>query len=706
MIDNYDSFTWNLYQYLSSLGAHVVVYRNDAITLDDMKRMNVTHLVISPGPGHPSTDAGVSKQAIEYYMGKIPVLGVCLGHQCIYELLGGVVGHAGEIVHGKASRLLHDGKGVYASLPQEDVMVTRYHSLAGQLDTLPESLVVTSRTENGVIMGVRHKEYCLEGVQFHPESILSGEHGKQMLATFLAMEGGTWHPEKKGESILLKIRDQRIKDVHVSKQKPGQSLDQLRAMLAFAPPTLDLRTRLLQGKGASVALMAEVKRASPSKGVIDAHANAALQARTYAECGASVISVLTEPTWFHGTLEDMRQARQSVQSMPHRPAILRKDFIVDEYQLVEARVYGADTALLIVAILEDKQLHGLIQTARSLGMEPLVEINNIQELQRALDAGARVIGVNNRDLHTFSVDLNTTSGVAKQLQTSDVVLCALSGITCHADVARYKQEGVHAVLVGEALMRAQDKRAFIHELLLGTQPPVHAQKKRVPLVKICGVRTAEAALAAAEAGADFIGMIFAPSKRQVTIEQAKEIVHAVKAVKQHQPVTSVGGGWHHYHARIGTKPLVVGVFQDQPVQYINHVVQQVGLDVVQLHGHEPQDILPLIHRPAIQAFHMSQTISPAVMADMHREGYHSYTLLDTLVQDSKYQGGQGKTFDWTLARNIQIPFILAGGLTVDNVAEAVRTARPWAVDVSSGVEVDGHKDIQLIQSFVQRAKQT
>jgi len=717
MLDNYDSFTWNLYQYLSSLGASVIVYRNDAITLAQIKQLDdITHLVISPGPGHPSTDAGISKQVIEHFMGKIPVLGVCLGHQCIYEVFGGAVNHAGEIVHGKASRILHDGKGIYAALPtEEDVLVTRYHSLAGDKHDVPSSLVVTSRTENGIIMGVRHKEYCLEGVQFHPESILSGQHGRQMLATFLQMHAGTWEaqPEfkcmqSKQTSILLKIRDQRVKDVHAAKQAPGQSLEQLKQLLHYAPPTINLKERLLQGKGNSVALMAEVKRASPSKGTIDAHANAALQARVYADCGASAVSVLTEPTWFKGTLHDMQQVRHAVQHMPHRPAILRKDFIVDEYQLYEARVYGADTALLIVAILEDEQLRDLIHAARALGMEPLVEINSVHELHRALAAGAQVIGVNNRDLHTFTVDLDTTSSVSKQLQDSSVVLCALSGITSHADVARYKREGVSAVLVREALMRAPDTRAFIHELLHGhAGTPAKQPQKHVPLVKICGIQTKEAAVAAARAGADFIGMVFARSKRQVTVEQAKDIVDAVKALKKlHAREDQPARGWHAYHAHHVSKsalPLTVGVFQDQPVAFINQAAEQAGLDVVQLHGHEPHDDIRLINRPVIRAFHVSSdAMSPALVADVHREGFHAFTLLDTLVKDAAHQGGQGKAFDWSLTHSIHVPFILAGGLRVDNVAAAIASVRPWAVDVSSGVEKDGHKDPALIQAFVEQ----
>jgi anthranilate synthase/aminodeoxychorismate synthase-like glutamine amidotransferase len=184
LIDNYDSFTYNLYQYLCELGEEVEVYRNDKITLEDVDAMAPQRIVISPGPGTPA-EAGISVETVRRFAGKLPLLGVCLGHQCIGEAFGGVVAGAGEIKHGKMSQVSHDGKGVFAGLPNPFAAV-RYHSLAIEPETLPEVLDVTARSESGVIMGVRHKEYALEGVQFHPESILT-KPGKQLLANFLAM---------------------------------------------------------------------------------------------------------------------------------------------------------------------------------------------------------------------------------------------------------------------------------------------------------------------------------------------------------------------------------------------------------------------------------------------------------------------------------------------------------------------------------------
>ncbi len=187
MIDNYDSFTYNIVQYFGELGAEVRVYRNDAITLDEIEALKPSHLVISPGPCTPS-EAGISVAAIARFAGRIPVLGVCLGHQSIGQAFGGKVVHAKEIMHGKTSPVVHQGQGVFAGLPSP-LRVTRYHSLVVEQASLPDCLEVTAWTEHAdgsldEIMGVRHRGLPVEGVQFHPESILT-EHGHAMLANFL-----------------------------------------------------------------------------------------------------------------------------------------------------------------------------------------------------------------------------------------------------------------------------------------------------------------------------------------------------------------------------------------------------------------------------------------------------------------------------------------------------------------------------------------
>ncbi len=185
LIDNYDSFTYNLVQSFLVLGAEVAVYRNDQITVSEALLLDSTHLVISPGPGRPE-DAGVSLEMIAAFERRIPILGVCLGHQSLVQHFGGRIVAAARLMHGKTSMIQHDGKVLYAGLPQP-CEVGRYHSLAAQRDNIPATLEVTARTEGGEIMGVRHQELPIEGVQFHPESVLTPE-GDQLLNNFLQLQ--------------------------------------------------------------------------------------------------------------------------------------------------------------------------------------------------------------------------------------------------------------------------------------------------------------------------------------------------------------------------------------------------------------------------------------------------------------------------------------------------------------------------------------
>jgi anthranilate synthase/aminodeoxychorismate synthase-like glutamine amidotransferase len=195
LIDNYDSFTYNLVQAFLVLGAEVQVFRNDAITPDAARELSPSHLCISPGPGTPY-DAGVSMEMIRAFAGQIPVFGVCLGHQSIVEVFGGKVVRAGRLMHGKTSTVEHDGRSLFAGLPQP-CEVGRYHSLIAAPDSLPPELEVTARTPEGEIMGVRHRTLMVEGVQFHPESILTPD-GPRLMQNFLELTAGT----RQGESSL------------------------------------------------------------------------------------------------------------------------------------------------------------------------------------------------------------------------------------------------------------------------------------------------------------------------------------------------------------------------------------------------------------------------------------------------------------------------------------------------------------------------
>lgn len=729
LIDNYDSFTWNVYQYLILEGAEVTVYRNDKITLEELIAKQPTQLVISPGPGHPETDSGVSRDAIQYFAGKIPVLGVCMGQQCMISVFGGVVDVTGEILHGKTSPLRHDGKGVYAGLDQ-DLPITRYHSLAGTYPTMPACLKVSSWVSTdqdsgkGVIMGVRHKEFVLEGVQFHPESILT-ENGRLMLRNFLKMTGGTWKQETETkfhtsnaatngvasskESILDKIYARRKEVVAAQRKIPSQRFEDLQAAydLGLAPPQISFPDRLRQS-AYPVSLLAEIKRASPSKGLIQISACAPAQARKYATAGASAISVLTEPDWFKGSIEDMRLVRQALESMHNRPAVLRKEFIFDEYQVLEARLAGADTVLLIVKMLDTPLLARLYDYSRSLGMEPLVEVNTAEEMSIAVKLGAEVIGVNNRDLTNFEVDLSTTTRLMDLVPQSTIV-CALSGISGPQDVQAYRKDGVKAVLVGEALMRASDTVAFISTLLgEPDQAPVGGAAELA--VKICGTRSAEAAKAAVQAGADFIGVIRVRGRSRFVeddvVKQIAQVVHETPRKPSRVRVTSQLGAQDYFDFARDTlirpdRAQLVGVYLNQPLETIIADVHQFGFDIVQLHGSEPLEWARCIPVPVIRKFAPHEN-------GFSVRGYHAISLLDAGA------GGSGQRLDITVLKTLfqndpSVRAMLAGGLTAENVREVLSQLGPYrqniiAVDTSSGVETDGRQDPAKITAFVSAAK--
>lgn len=633
---------------------------------------------------------------------------------------------AGEIVHGKTSTITHDGKGIYNGV-SPNIAVTRYHSLAGTQFTLPAELEVTSRTaEPDVIMGVRHKKFTIEAVQYHPESILT-EEGRVIFRNFVKMQAGTWAEDEalRGAtaaapaaaatpkaSILDRIYAARRIAVEAQKKVPSQRMSDFQALhdLSLSPPLVNFAARL-RSVPTRCALMAEIKRASPSKGDIDVDASAAVQARAYALAGAAAISVLTEPEWFKGSIDDLRAARQAVEGMTNRPAILRKEFIFDEYQILEARLAGADSVLLIVKMLDDELLARLYAYSTSLGMEPLVEVNGREEMRRALALGSRVIGVNNRDLHSFRVDLDTTSGLVDMVDADKITLAALSGISSRADVERYEKEKVGAVLVGEALMRAGGRvAAFIAELL-GTAPSHHPRDAEPDvLVKICGTRTVEAAKIAVESGADMVGLILVEgAKRSVDVRTQKAIsavVHStpkggvapVEEAKLPGLPPSATDWFQHSRSNLishPTRALLVGVFMNQPLGFVLSKTRDLDLDIVQLHGDEPIDWARLIPVPVIRRFVPGQE-------GIVKRGYHAIVLLDP-------GAGSGQRLDVDRVRDVLkagVPVILAGGLDYKNVAEVVglRAEGLLGVDVSSGVETDGRQDLMKIRKFVYQAK--
>ena len=429
-----------------------------------------------------------------------------------------------------------------------------------------------------------------------------------------------------------------------------------------------------------VNVIAEFKRRSPSRGVIREDLHPVRVAQAYEIGGAAALSVLTEEQFFGGSLEDLKEARGAT-LLP----VLRKDFIVDAYQIWEAWYAGADAVLLIVAALGERELLALQGTAREIGLDTLVEVHDRAELARALAAGARLVGVNNRDLRTMEVSLQTALDLAPEIP-DDVTAVVESGIKGPGDVRRLRDAGYDAFLIGEHLMTAPDPGAALEELIRASAARRWAGRgapRDAPVaVKVCGITTVEDGLAAARFGADAVGFVFWPqSPRWVDREKARQISRALP-------------------------PLVVrvGVFVDASPDTIARTVEEVGLDVVQLHGRESPEDAARMPRRVIKAVRVGDGFAPedALRYLPHAAGL----LLDTKADGMP--GGTGRAFDWSLAREVRAKagFLgLAGGLTPENVHVALAAVRPDLVDVSSGVESSpGRKDPDKLRAFIEAVR--
>lgn len=462
--------------------------------------------------------------------------------------------------------------------------------------------------------------------------------------------------------------------IDLEQRKQVNSLEEVRQQAFLQPQPRDLLDAFEDR--ARLHLIAEVKKASPSKGLLAPQLDPVQLAQLYEAHGASVISVLTEPHFFLGKPEYLTAIKRAV-SIP----VLRKDFIFDEYQVYEARAWGADAILLICALLDDAQLRQLLQLAHQLRMRCLVEVHDHAEARRAVEAGAVVIGVNSRDLTTFQMNPYLIREL-RQLIPSDRIVIAESGLHNAADTRRLRRYDVQGMLIGEALVVAQDIPAQMKSLLNGANASTQ--------VKICGLRQAKHIDAAVEAGADLLGFIFyEPSHRYIAPEHVPSLLTGSEQFV-HPPTGQVA-------------PDLVGVFVNEEAAKINDIAEEAGLQFVQLHGTESPEFCQRIKRPVIKALSVKDA------GDLHQlDAYRQVArriLLDTPTPE---WGGTGTTHDWNLAQQAarQTNMLLAGGLTPENVSSAISQVRPWGVDVSSGVETNKQKDAAKIRAFIQAVRDT
>jgi tryptophan synthase beta chain len=455
------------------------------------------------------------------------------------------------------------------------------------------------------------------------------------------------------------------------------------------PPPRSFVERLLTP---GTHVIAEVKRASPSAGRIAADGlDIVEQARAYAAGGAAAISVLCEPHWFGGSVDDLRRVREAV-GVP----ILAKEFVVDLRQIGQVRAAGADAVLLLVVLHRSRRgLRQAVDTALDSGVEPLVEIHDRRELDLALDSGARVIGINNRDLRTLEVDVERADRL-RELVPDDRLVIAESGVRDPSTVARWRALGFDGALVGEALMRSDDPTAATRAFVAaGRQPDDPANVARRPYVKVCGITTPEGVSAAVLAGADAIGLnVVAGTPRVLAAHDAAGLAELARTLSA------------------TNRTDVVLVTDDVTTDALAAVAGAVAPDVIQQHdsssrpADDPRRAWRVLHVPPDGGSRNEFVASARALL----EGGVERVLLDTA--GGPLAGGTGVRTDIGIAASIarEVPVMLAGGLTPANVAAALRDIPATAVDVSSGVEQAQaagerpRKDPYRVALFVKRAK--
>lgn len=420
----------------------------------------------------------------------------------------------------------------------------------------------------------------------------------------------------------------------------------------------------------------EVKKASPSKGIIAEHFPYLDIAKEYEVAGAAAISVLTEPDFFKGDKKYLQEIASTV-----KIPVLRKDFIIDEYQIYQAKVWGASAILLICACLDVPTLTKFRELADSLGLSSLVEAHDEHEVQMAIDCGARIIGVNNRNLKDFTVDVQNSVRLRNLVQ-DDVIFVSESGLETPEDIQVLRDNNIGVALMGETFMRSPNKVEKLAYLYGSTY--------YTPKVKMCGISKVETIPAVVEAKPDYMGLVFAPSKRQVTVDQAKTLVEELH--KQYTKRYN-NGAEQSNNDEIKT----VGVFVNETLDNLVSIATEANLDAVQLHGDEDEAFIQsLKERTNVEVWKAVQ-IRSAADAETWIDSSADMLLFDAYHKDER--GGTGEVFDWSCLDEFERPFMLAGGIDSTNVARAIRTVRPYGIDISSGIETDGVKDDEKITAF-------
>ena len=420
----------------------------------------------------------------------------------------------------------------------------------------------------------------------------------------------------------------------------------------------------------------EVKKASPSKGIIAEDFPYLDIAKEYEVAGAAAISVLTEPDFFKGDKKYLQEIASTV-----KIPVLRKDFIIDEYQIYQAKVWGASAILLICACLDVPTLTKFRELADSLGLSSLVEAHDEHEVQMAIDCGARIIGVNNRNLKDFTVDVQNSVRLRNLVQ-DDVIFVSESGLETPEDIQVLRDNNIGVALMGETFMRSPNKVEKLAYLYGSTY--------YTPKVKMCGISKVETIPAVVEAKPDYMGLVFAPSKRQVTVDQAKTLVEALH--KQYTKRYN-NGTEQSNNDEIKT----VGVFVNETLDNLVTIAKGINLDVVQLHGDEDEAFIQSLKGRTNVEIWKAVQIRSAADAEAWIDSSADMLLFDAYHKDER--GGTGEVFDWSCLDEFERPFMLAGGIDSTNVARAIRTVRPYGIDISSGIETDGVKDNEKITAF-------